>query len=184
MKIYTKGGDAGATGLLGGTRVSKADLRIETYGTIDELNTVLGMVLCDTKDQDARETLLRVQSELFTLGSELAISPEKKKTITIALLAEEAVTHLEQKIDAWDEILEPLKNFILPGGTRASAQLHYARAVCRRAERYLVRLNENEPLRPLVLSYVNRLSDFLFVFARYLNHQTETPEAIWCAPQK
>jgi cob(I)alamin adenosyltransferase len=183
MKIYTKKGDAGETGLFGNVRVPKDDLRISSYGTLDELNTILGMVLCDIEVHGELKTHLgRIQNELFQLGAELATPGGKDAGIQLVDLHE--IHLLEREIDAMEIQLPPLKNFILPGGSRAASQLHFARTVCRRAERDIVSLNRSEPLRAEVLQYVNRLSDYLFVCARFANHLAKKPDVPWMAPAK
>lgn len=181
MKIYTKKGDAGETGLYGGERVSKDDLRIRTYGTMDELNAVLGVVLSEPgAPQDLAARILRIQGELFQLGAELA-TPKSKKVAT-RLLEQAEITALENEIDAMEAKLQPLKTFILPGGSRTSALLHLARTVSRRVERELVTLHHAEPVRTIVLQYVNRLSDYLFVCARFANHEARVNDVPWIAP--
>ncbi|MGZ3699981.1 MAG: cob(I)yrinic acid a,c-diamide adenosyltransferase [Bdellovibrionota bacterium] len=181
MKIYTKKGDAGETSLYGGTKVSKDDLRIRTYGTLDELNASLGLVLAETGvPAELAGRLLRVQGELFQLGAELATPRGKSTTTRLIELPE--VERLENEIDAMEASLEPLKTFILPGGSRLSALLHLARTVSRRAERELVTLHRAETQRPAVLQYVNRLSDYLFVTARAANHAAKTADVPWHAP--
>ena len=182
-KIYTKGGDHGQTGLFGGQRVPKDHLRLHTYGTFDELNAVIGLVLAEPmlhEDSRVRATLSRVQSELFQLGAELATPPGK--TVSIRLIQGSDIEGLEKEIDQMESRLEPLKTFILPGGTRAAAAMHLARTVCRRAERELVVLNRSEPVRTEVLGYVNRLSDFLFVAARMANSELKVADTPWIAP--
>ena len=181
MKIYTKGGDAGETGLFGGARVPKDDLRIRTYGTLDELNAVLGLVLSGgTAASRLAAPLTRIQAELFQLGAELA-TPRGKST-GIALVDPSSVEAMEKEIDSMEAALTPLKTFILPGGTRASAELHLARTVSRRAERELITLNRAEPQRATVLQYVNRLSDYLFVCARFANHEAKMSDVPWNPP--
>ena len=178
MKIYTKTGDQGQTGLFGGERVSKDHLRIRAYGDLDELNASLGSVLSEmTVSQGVKERLLRIQNELFQLGAELA-TPRGKKTTT-TLLGETEVARLESEIDKMEETLQPLKNFILPGGSRVAAQLHLARATSRRAEREMISLHRAEPLRAVVLEYINRLSDYLFVCARFANHEVNVEDLPW-----
>lgn len=187
MKIYTKKGDAGETGLYGGARVPKDDLRIRTYGTVDELNAVLGLCLCELplKNHLTLATLaarlLRVQGELFQLGAELATP--RGKPVSSALEALH-VEQLEHEIDSMEAELPALKSFILPGGSRASAQLHFARTVSRRAERELTSLARSEPQRPIVLQYMNRLSDWLFVCARFANHEAKVDDVPWLSPAK
>ena len=182
MKIYTKKGDAGETGLFGGARVSKDDLRIRAYGSFDELGATLGLVLCEQGlPESLKERLSRTQSELFQLGAELATP--RGKTVATALLEDTHTERLEQEIDAMEKELPPLKTFILPGGSRASALIHLARTVSRRAERELVTLNRGEPQRAALLRYVNRLSDFLFVCARYANLKAKVKDVPWIAPK-
>jgi len=181
MKIYTKNGDAGETGLFGGSRVSKDDLRIRAYGSFDELNAVLGLVLGESgMPAELKSRLARTQSELFQLGAELATP--RGKTLTMAMLDDVETERMESEIDAMEKDLEPLKTFILPGGTRACSLIHLARTVSRRAEREFVTLNRAEPQRPAILRYVNRLSDFLFVCARFANHSAKVKDVPWIAP--
>lgn len=181
MKIYTKKGDAGETSLFGGIKVPKDDLRIRTYGTFDELNAVLGVVLSQAGvSEGLRHSLIRIQGELFQLGAELA-TPRGRKP-TLALLDEPQIEALESEIDAMEATLAPLTSFILPGGAPASSFLHMARTVARRAERELVVLNRAESVRPAVLQYVNRLSDHLFVCARKANADARIQDVAWVAP--
>ncbi|MBI2712422.1 MAG: cob(I)yrinic acid a,c-diamide adenosyltransferase [Bdellovibrio sp.] len=179
MKIYTKGGDAGETGLYGGARVPKDDLRIRAYGSLDEVNAVLGMALAEVSSNQGLDasSLLRIQGELFQLGAELA-TPRGKKT-TSKLIEQAEVLLLEKEIDQMESVLPPLKNFILPGGTKAAAITHFLRTVSRRAERELITLNRAEPVRPVVIQYLNRLSDYFFVVARFFNHKLNTPDQPW-----
>lgn len=179
MKIYTKTGDAGDTGLFGGGRVSKASLRVDTYGEIDELNSVLGLVRTEPFDKEIDELLAGVQSRLFDLGAELATSPNSKVELGIAGVSEADVEVLERAIDRAETELAPLKTFVLPGGSRAAAYLHLGRTVCRRAERRLVALAESEAVRPECIRYVNRLSDTLFVLARLANHRGGIIDVPW-----
>ncbi len=179
MKIYTKSGDQGETGLFGGSRVSKASLRVAAYGTIDELNCVLGMARSEMCDSASHACLENIQHQLFSLGAELAVTPAKVTSLRTPMLDMDAVAELESQIDSWEAQLTPLRQFILPGGTKAAACLHFARAVCRRAERAVVRLGEQEPVRSEALIYLNRLSDWLFVFARIANHSENCPDILW-----
>jgi len=191
MKIYTKTGDAGETGLYGGSRVAKDSARVEAYGTVDELNSVLGVARATLSMGEQSgvgvDTLLaRIQSELFDLGAELATPPARLDTALgarIPLATDARVARLEKEIDCCEETLPPLKTFILPGGGTASAALHQARAVCRRAERRTVSLAHDEEgtVRPEVLRYLNRLSDLLFVLARQANHVAGVPDVPWTA---
>jgi cob(I)alamin adenosyltransferase len=165
MKIYTKKGDKGKTGLIGGTRVSKASLRIESYGTVDELNSWLGVIRDGEIKSNYQEQLIEIQDRLFTVGSSLACDPEKS-SMKIPDLLNEDVQLLEKWMDEMDQELEPMRSFILPGGNQTSSFCHVARCICRKAERNVVVLSENEFVAELVLMYLNRLSDYLFVLAR------------------
>lgn len=178
MKIYTKKGDTGTTSLIGGTRISKHDLRIDTYGTVDELNSWIGLL----RDQpiDSRHTgfLLRIQDRLFTIGSLLADDGTSNQ-IRLPQLREEDVTALELEMDRMDENLSPMRNFILPGGHPVVSHCHIARCVCRRAERLAVSLGEHTTVTPLIVKYLNRLSDYLFVLSRSLSKETGATETPW-----
>jgi cob(I)alamin adenosyltransferase len=176
MKIYTKTGDAGTTGLFGGDRVAKTSWRIESIGTVDELNSFLGLA-GQAADPELAATLVEIQSRLFDVGAELATTPEGKFSIESVHQAE--INALESMIDQWDEILPPLKNFILPGGTEASARLHVARSVCRRCERTLWRLAAEVEIRQEIMMYLNRLSDWLFAAARLSNHRAGIADQPW-----
>ena len=176
FKIYTKTGDAGSTALFGGTRLPKNHLRIETYGTIDELNSYLGVVRDSVSDEPMRTTLKIVQDRLFAIGANLA-SDGDYKVIPDIYLAD--VELLEREIDAIDEVLPPLKNFILPGGHPAVSFCHVARCVCRRAERLTVALHHDDPVEPLILQYLNRLSDYLFTLSRTLALDMQAEEIVW-----
>lgn len=178
MKIYTKKGDQGETGLFGGDRVPKDHLRIRAYGTLDELNAALGLA---SSAPEFGDRLRRIQGELFQLGAELATP--RGKSPSVALVAAGEVALLETEIDGMEKSLPPLTHFILPGGTAVAAQLQVARTVCRRAERELVVLHRAEPLRPVVLEYVNRLSDYLFVASRFANHTAKVADVLWIAPK-
>ena len=183
MKIYTRTGDQGQTGLFGGPRVSKDDLRLETCGTIDELNSVLGLVRAEPLPDSMGPLLQRIQNELFEVGAELAtVDPVARRTRTIA---PERVTAIEEAIDQYQANLPPLRQFILPGGSAAAACLHFARAVCRRAERRLVTLlrsTEVDRISPLLLAYLNRLGDLLFVLARQANFKAQRADVPWEKP--
>jgi cob(I)alamin adenosyltransferase len=180
LKIYTKTGDQGKTSLIGGTKVLKSDLRIETYGTVDELNSYIGWVN-DLLPAELTNGLLReVQDRLFTVGSSLACDPHKEPLMKIPDLHEEDLAVLEQAIDKMTEVLPPMKFFILPGGHAGVSTLHVARCVCRRAERYCVHLNaDGGEVAPLVLMYLNRLSDYLFVLARFAMQHLQVEEIPW-----
>ena len=178
MKIYTKTGDGGQTSLFGGGRVAKHHLRVEAYGTIDELNSVLGVARAANPRGQTDDWLEKVQNQLFHLGSDLA-TPLDAETDWICRLEAADVAWLERSIDGMNEELKPLRNFILPGGTPAAAQLQVARAVCRRAERLIAALMTSEPLSEQTLPYVNRLSDWLFTLARYENMKAGENESKW-----
>lgn len=177
MKIYTKTGDGGESSLYGGARLPKSDLRFEAYGTIDELNASLGVVLAQAGADEYRGELTRVQAELFNLGAELALSPGKAlAAMPVGATETEA---LERRMDELEKKLPELKHFILPGGTALGASLHQARTVARRAERAVVRLKQQLEVRPALLIYLNRLSDYLFVLARHANLRSNQTETIW-----
>lgn len=178
MKIYTKTGDKGDTSLFGGQRVPKDALRIEAYGTVDELNSVLGIVRADNKQNEIDSIIDRVQKELFDLGADLA-TPRSQNSKSIKRIEAKDSKHLEKEIDQLEEHLKPLKTFILPGGSPVAARLHFARTVCRRAERSVVRLSRNEDIGEGITIYLNRLSDLLFVLARYANHTAGVSETKW-----
>ena len=179
MKIYTKTGDDGQTGLFGGPRVSKDDPRIEAYGSIDELNAALGLARCEPLPPEIDAILARVQNELFDLGAELA-TPDPQ-AYNLATLGPPHIGSLEAAIDRHETGLPPLKQFVLPGGTRGAALLHLARTICRRAERRLVTLMETsaQPIGPHGLVYINRLGDLLFVLARAVNASAEVADVPW-----
>ena len=180
QKIYTKTGDLGNTSLIGGTKVSKANIRIETYGTIDELNSCIGLVGDHCKDEHSKNILKEIQDRLFTIGSSLACDPDKEQKLKIPDLKEEDIILLEKEIDKMNEQLPEMKHFILPGGHISVSTTHVARCVCRRAERWCVNMQEqNLFVDPLIIKYLNRLSDYLFVLARYVGHLLQTPEIAW-----
>lgn len=181
MKIYTKTGDQGQTGLLGGRRVPKDDIRIEAYGTIDELSVALGLARTVGLPPSLIALILEVQNDLFLVGAELA-SPAGPDPSTGQIRAEH-VQRLEAAIDEQEEGLEPLQQFILPGGTLAAGFLHQARTICRRAERRVVTLARQEEISPLIVTYLNRLSDLLFVLARVANGELSLGEVTWRGPQ-
>ena len=181
MKIYTRTGDDGTTGLFGGSRVSKADARIECFGTVDELNAALGFAAAAAgADPSLGEKLAKVQNELFVIGSHLATPPDDTRRLSrVPDLDEGAVARLEAEVDEADAALPPLRNFILPGGTEAAARLHLARTVCRRAERLLVAFSTDHPVEPVIVQYLNRLSDWLFVQARWCNQRAGVADVPW-----
>ncbi|MBK8804902.1 MAG: cob(I)yrinic acid a,c-diamide adenosyltransferase [Fibrobacteres bacterium] len=178
-RIYTRGGDQGNTRLGGGQKVSKTALRLECYGTVDELNSQLGLVRALGACQDLLEPLERIQNELFDLGSDLCFLEEDKGKWSIPQIREDRVEALEREIDGFMRETPPLENFILPGGTTAAATLHVARTVCRRAERLCVRLQDEERTNPLVVRYLNRLSDWLFAASRLENLRCGVAEPLW-----
>jgi cob(I)alamin adenosyltransferase len=185
VRIYTRTGDAGETGLFGGERVRKDTLRVAAYGDVDELNAALGLALATECFGDLRAALQQVQGDLFVLGADLAApaaGTRDRARRTTPRVTGEMVAALERMIDRFEAGLEPLCHFILPGGTVAAAALHLARAVCRRAERRIITLAASEPVGPAVVPYINRLSDLLFVLARAANHHARQPDTIWEPP--
>jgi cob(I)alamin adenosyltransferase len=180
FRVYTKTGDKGSTGLIGGTRVPKDHIRIEAYGTVDELNSFLGLVTDQLGDTEINDWILEIQDRLFTIGSSLATDPDKAPKMKLPDLTEHDITWLEQKIDQMDDTLPQMKSFILPGGNVAASTAHVARCVCRRAERLCVHMQNNEEfVAEDVLKYLNRLSDFLFVLARFIVFKNGGKEIPW-----
>lgn len=179
MKIYTKTGDQGQTALIGGRRVSKADARIDTYGTVDELNAWIGLLRDQPINSNRRDILKDIQDRLFTVGAELATDPEKKVNRPMPSIHPDDITGLEQAIDAMDAALPPLKAFVLPGGHQSVSFCHLARTVCRRAERLVTALHTETPTDALVLQYLNRLSDYLFMLSRKMAQELTAEEVIW-----
>ncbi|MGK2863526.1 MAG: cob(I)yrinic acid a,c-diamide adenosyltransferase [Chitinophagaceae bacterium] len=181
LKIYTKTGDRGTTSLIGGTKVSKAHLRIEAYGTIDELNSYLGLCKDILQDNNTRLILNEIQDRLFTIGAALACDPVKETKMKIPDLEEKDIELLEQEMDKMNELLPAMKSFILPGGHPYISHLHICRTICRRAERNCVGLleNENNEAELVIIKYLNRLSDYLFVLARYTGHLLKVEELPW-----
>jgi cob(I)alamin adenosyltransferase len=180
VRIYTRAGDQGETSLRGGRRVRKSLLRVETYGAIDELSACLGLVCAALADAETAELLIQVQRDLFALGARIADERGDEAQVPEKIAFPQAkVTALEQAIDRTDAALTPLQSFILLGGCEAGARLHFARTVCRRAERRLVALAEQEAIAPVFLAYLNRLSDLLFVLARLVNHRAGHSEVSW-----
>ncbi len=178
MKIYTKTGDKGTTALYGGERVPKDSLRVECYGTVDELNSILGLANVEISDSSVKKLLVLIQNKLFTMGGELATPSNKNELNNIRLEAEDIVV-LEISIDKYENNLEPLKQFVLPGGSKGASLLHFARSVCRRTERLVTSLSKNEEISKLILIYLNRLSDLLFVLARFENNVNQIPDIPW-----
>lgn len=184
MKIYTKTGDKGETSLYGGTRVSKAAARVESYGTLDELNAFIGLAKAEISDEKVLSQLQKIQFELFTVGSEAATPTDKMllangKSRLDLMISEKEITELELWMDDLNAELEPLQFFILPSGGKAAASVHVCRTVCRRAERAMVHLNETEEVRPELIKYLNRLSDYLFILARYISKISGEKEEYW-----
>ncbi len=178
MKIYTKTGDQGTTALFGGKRVSKADLRIETYGTVDELNAWVGVLRDQPVNEKRKDILVEIQDRLFTIGSILATEPGNTK-VKIPSLLEEDVAVLEKEMDQMDTRLEPMRFFVLPGGHPSISFGHVSRTVCRRAERLIISLHQQEPVDSLVVKYMNRLSDYLFVLCRTMTAELNAEETPW-----
>jgi cob(I)alamin adenosyltransferase len=178
MKIYTKTGDKGTTALFGGKRVSKADLRIDAYGTVDELNSFIGLLRDQEVNQKRKKSIIEIQNTLFVVGSNLATEPGNTK-VKVPSLTESDIEELERAIDKMEEELPPLKSFVLPGGHQAVSFCHVARTVCRRAERLVIALNNQEPIDPAIIKYLNRLSDFLFVLSRKMSHEVGAEEIPW-----
>lgn len=178
FKIYTKTGDKGQTSLIGGTRVPKHHIRIEAYGTVDELNSYIGLIRDQKIDEHSRQLLIEVQDRLFTIGSSLASDPEKSK-MKIPDLREEDITLLEQEMDKMNDVLPEMRSFVLPGGHTTVSFCHIARCVCRRAERLTIHLSETDYVAELVIKYLNRLSDYLFVLSRKLSYDLQADEIPW-----
>ena len=189
MKIYTKTGDKGTTALFGGTRVPKHHIRIESYGTVDELNSHLGLIRDQKIHQDYKDLIIQIQNKLFTVGAILATDPEKailkngKERLNITKISAEDIESLEQEMDTMNAALPPMTHFVLPGGHQTVSFCHIARCVCRRAERLASALNDLEPFEPNALTYLNRLSDYLFVLARKLSFDLQANEIKWI-PEK
>lgn len=179
MKIYTKTGDQGQTSLIGGRRVSKADLRIDAYGTVDELNSWIGLLRDQPVNESRKELLKEIQDRLFTVGASLATDPEKAVKKAIPDIIQDDITLLEQAMDDMDASLPPLRAFVLPGGHASVSYCHLARTVCRRAERLVIHLSEQSPVDELVIQYMNRLSDYLFVLSRKMTQELGSEEVAW-----
>ena len=185
MKIYTKTGDKGTTALFGGTRVPKHHIRIESYGTVDELNSHLGLIRDQDINPEYKALIIEIQDRLFTVGAILATDPEKavlkngKARLNIPKITDKDITKLEEEMDKMNEALPPMTHFVLPGGHQTVSFCHIARCVCRRAERLASALNDLEPFQPESLIYLNRLSDYLFVLARKLSYDLKAEEIKW-----
>lgn len=182
FKIYTKTGDKGGTSLIGGVRVSKSNIRIDAYGTVDELNSYIGMVSDLVTDEKVITQLREIQDRLFTLGAELATAPDKDVKMKLPDLHASDITWLEDRIDEMNEVLPEMRSFIIPGGNLGSSTCHVARTVCRRAERICVAMYDNsEHVPDFVIAYLNRLSDYLFTLCRYISYINNAPEVPWRA---
>ncbi len=185
MKIYTKTGDKGETGLYGGDRVLKSDLRIECYGTIDELNSFMGLIRDCNESNSLKDVIVKIQSELFTIGAMLATPKEKKKMknganrLTIPVISQKMIIFLESEIDKMNEELPAMTHFVLPGGHVAVSYCHVSRSICRRAERLVVKLLQETTVEKEIIEYLNRLSDYLFVLARKLTQDYKAEEIKW-----
>ena len=180
MKIYTKTGDKGTTSLIGGTKVLKSHERIEAYGTVDELNSYIGLCRDLVEQQEIKDVLKEIQDRLFTIGSSLACDPDKETKMKIPDLKEQDILFLEEQMDKMDESLLPLQYFILPGGHATVSHIHIARCVCRRTERLIVMLiSSTEEHDGLIIKYINRLSDYLFVLSRYVSSSLHAEEIPW-----
>lgn len=179
MKIYTKTGDKGTTSLVGGTRVPKTHIRLEAYGTVDELNAHLGLLATYLLDEKDKDFLQQVQDRLFAVGSQLATDQEKTRLKAVGVITPEQVERMEREIDRLDTLLPPLSAFVLPGGSRGAAVCHVCRTVCRRAERRILALAEQAEISSELLAYVNRLSDYLFVLSRKINKDEKKDEIFW-----
>ncbi|CAM4391366.1 cob(I)yrinic acid a,c-diamide adenosyltransferase [Flavobacterium terrigena] len=185
MKVYTKTGDKGTTALFGGTRVPKDHIRIESYGTVDELNSYIGLIRDQDFNQHYKDVLIEIQDRLFTVGAILATPPEKEvmkngeKRLQNLGILESDIEFLEKEIDTMEEALPQMTHFVLPGGHTTVSYCHVARCVCRRAERLAVHLSHNEPVADIAIKYLNRLSDYLFVLARKLSHDLNADEVKW-----
>lgn len=177
--VYTKTGDRGTTGLVGGTRVPKTHIRLEAYGTVDELNAHLGNLVTYLTEKRDIDFVLDVQYKLFSIGSHLATDQEKTKLNEVSVIDVPDVERIEREIDAADDILPPLRSFVLPGGSRGASVCHICRTVCRRAERRILTLSETCTIAPELLAYVNRLSDYLFVLSRKINYNEGNEEIFW-----
>ncbi|HTF04017.1 MAG TPA: cob(I)yrinic acid a,c-diamide adenosyltransferase [Bacteroidia bacterium] len=183
MKIYTKTGDKGLTSLIGGTRVPKHHIRIEAYGTIDELNSWIGVIRDCITEEKTKQLLIQIQDQLFTIGSQLASDPEKSH-MKLPEITDGHVAAMETEMDAIDKVAPPMRNFVLPGGHLTVSYCHVARCVCRRAERCVIHLSESEPVEEIIIRYINRLSDYLFMLSRKLTHELGAEEIPWIPAKK
>lgn len=177
--LYTRKGDDGTTSLVGGERVKKCDLRLESYGTIDELNSFVGLLMAEPLEEDTQKLLFKIQHKLFNIGSNLATNPQEREYYEASLIHPEDVQTLEHAIDLLDSSLPPMTAFVLPSGARSCALSHVCRTVCRRAERAIYRLREESPVDDTLVKYINRLSDYFFVLARYESFRQNGKEVTW-----
>lgn len=183
-KVYTKTGDKGTTSLIGGTRVKKSDIRINSYGTVDELNSFVGLLATYVEEQDTTELLAEMQNVLFNIGCNLAMGENFKKEIKESVVADVLIEHVEKAIDRMQAVIPELKSFVIPGGSRSASIAHVCRTVCRRAERLIIALDETSEVDKNLMAYVTRLSDYFFVLSRYLNNIEKVDEKIWQNPCK
>jgi len=184
VRIYTKTGDDGTTGLIGGSRVKKYDDRLEAYGTVDELNSHIGLIMTVDIDDRTRKMLTEVQSKLFVIGSILATDEQSEKLLNLAACSDQDIEKLEREMDQMSEVLPKLNHFILPAGSTGTVYAHIARTVCRRAERRIVELADKTKLDQNLIRYINRLSDYLFVLARKINQDSRHQEILWIPEKK
>lgn len=183
-KVYTKTGDKGTTSLIGGTRVKKSDIRIESYGTVDELNSFIGLLATYVDEKETTDLLAEIQNVLFNVGCNLAMGESFKKEIKESVVADVLIEHVEKAIDRMQAAIPELKSFVIPGGSRSASTAHVCRTVCRRAERLIIALDESSKVDRNLMAYVNRLSDYFFVLSRYLNNIEKVDEKIWQNPCK
>lgn len=183
-KVYTKTGDKGTTSLIGGTRVKKCDLRIDSYGTVDELNSYLGVLSSYVSEQETLDLISEIQNVLFNVGCNLAMGEDFKKELKESVVAPILIEHVEKRIDKMQDAIPELRSFVIPGGSRSASFAHVCRTVCRRAERLIIALDETSPVDKTLLAYINRLSDYFFVLSRYLNFIENVAEKTWENPCK
>ena len=183
-KVYTKTGDKGITSLIGGTRVKKSDIRINSYGTVDELNSFIGLLVTHTEEQETIDLLTEMQNVLFNIGCNLAMGDNFKKELKESVVTNKLIENVEKSIDRMQAAIPELKSFVIPGGSRSASIAHVCRTVCRRAERLIIALDESSEVDRNLMAYVNRLSDYFFVLSRYLNNIEKVDEKIWQNPCK
>ena len=183
-KVYTKTGDKGITSLIGGTRVKKSDIRINSYGTVDELNSFVGLLATYIKEEETIELLAEMQNVLFNIGCNLAMGDNFKKELKESVVTNKLIGNVEKAIDRMQAAIPELKSFVIPGGSRSASIAHVCRTVCRRAERLIIALDETSEVDKNLLAYINRLSDYFFILSRYLNNIENVAEKIWQNPCK